>query len=111
MIWSATKKGWYESPGGSTSWGGRGSRVSLNKPKKTGKALFQALQGGPLRRYILNEVMATVNNKSYSHGYCDSTLGWHYQNDRIAKREVGRHIVYYITEKGLDYAKKRNLFS
>jgi hypothetical protein len=55
--------------------------------------------------------MATVNNHGNSHGYCDSTLGWHYQNDRIAKVQTGRHMVYFLTEKGLEYAEKRELFS
>lgn len=111
MNWSATNKRWDMSPGGSTAWSGRGSSASSNKPSKAVKALFQALQGGPLRRFILNEVMATVNSHGNSHGYCDSTIGWHFQNNRIAKKEVGKHIVYYITDKGFDYAKKRKLFS
>lgn len=92
--------------------GDRNSKITKNKPKKSTIALFQALQHGSLRKYILNEIMATVNGRTLanSNGYCTSTISWHITNKRIHRSHYKGKTFLMLTDKGFDYANARGIF-
>jgi hypothetical protein len=85
----------------------RSSGTTKAKPSNSVKALFQALQHGPLKRKDLETTMLTVNERTahYS-GYNASTLAWHVSNGRII-REAGK---YALSFKGMLYGYQRGLF-
>jgi hypothetical protein len=84
--------------------------TTKNKPKKATIALFQALQSGPLRKGVLNEVMATVNGHDNPKSYCDSTIAWHTDSGRFLRVREGRYSIFSLTQKGIKYAQERGIF-
>jgi hypothetical protein len=93
------------------------AKATTRKPVKSTIALFQSLRKGSLCRKDIEQILWVVNGgtlegaKNHSKGYLTCMLGYNLLTGRFNKVRKGRYVYYSLTQKGIEYAKTRELFA